>query len=278
MSTLETHGNRIAVLELEGSLFFGSADHLTREIDRHLDTGVQYVILDMKRVTGTDLTTARLLSQTASRLKQQGRILAVSYLERDGVLGLVSQEGGLLEALGEDGLFPDTDHALEHFEERILAEFGGEAAQAGDVPLEAMPILRGLSPEDVDTVRGLMQLGEFAQGDVLFQEGDTDRDLFLITDGAADVTIGVGTSDRRKRLTTFAPGTVIGEMALLEGEPRSATVAAREPLRCWRLGRAAFEQLEREHPHIGLVLLRNLARLLSERVRSANDVIRELEA
>jgi SulP family sulfate permease len=278
MDLLEEHGHRIVILELEGAMFFGSADHLSNEIDRLAQGGAQYIILDMKRVKDLDITTARLIQQTNQRLASQGRVLALSYANEGGTLGLAMKEAGLFEAMGRDQFFSDTDMALEHFEERLLLDFSDGVDHDRELPLAEFRVLEGLSEEERETLADHLEALDFSDGDALFEEGDTDRALFLLARGHADVVIFLEGGERSKRLHTFAAGTVIGEMALLEGQPRSATVVAREASRCYKLSQESYEQLGRDHPRINLVLLTNLARILSERVRKANDMIRELEA
>jgi CRP-like cAMP-binding protein len=175
-----------------------------------------------------------------------------------------------------DLLFPDTDMALEFFEERLIAEFDDEGAEHTIVELRDIPILQGLNEAELSNFQERITRSEFGPGDALFEEGDDDRELFLITGGSADVVITLE-GGRTKRLMTFSAGTVIGEMALLEGQPRSATVLARDHVECYRLSLEVFEALQTDQPRIAVVLLSNLARLLSGRVRTANSMIRELE-
>ncbi|MGB1699509.1 MAG: cyclic nucleotide-binding domain-containing protein, partial [Nannocystaceae bacterium] len=273
---LEANGSKIAILELEGAMFFGSADHLANEITRLADNGAQYVVLDMKRVKDLDITTARLLKQTCITLQSGDRMLGLSYLEPDGPLALAMREAGLFEIMDESLVFSDTDMALEFFEERLIAEYGDEAGESQHVDLREMPILQGLSDGEFDDFKDSVTRSTFETGQPLFEEGDEDRELFLITAGSADVVITLD-GGRTKRLMTFSAGTVIGEMALLEGQPRSATVVARDRVECYRLSLDVFERLQANRPRIAVVLLSNLARLLSGRVRTANSMIRELE-
>jgi CRP-like cAMP-binding protein len=72
---------------------------------------------------------------------------------------------------------------------------------------------------------------------------------------------------------TFSAGTVFGEMALLDREPRSATVTADEALVCYMLDQHSFERLAAAHPSIGMALLANLGRALSLRLRETNRTL-----
>ncbi len=117
----------------------------------------------------------------------------------------------------------------------------------------------------------------YAQGDAVIWEGDTGRELFIIAHGTASVKIKLAGKDRANRLATFSAGTVFGEVALLDEQPRSATVEADKDLACYVPNENAFDTLTREHQPIAIRLLKNLGRELSRRLRRANQTIYELE-
>jgi len=79
------------------------------------------------------------------------------------------------------------------------------------------------------------------------------------------------------RLASYARGTIFGEMALLDRQPRSATITADNDVVCYVLSEATFQALIAERPVIAVRLLANVARELSARLRQANRMISELE-
>jgi len=99
----------------------------------------------------------------------------------------------------------------------------------------------------------------------------------LISKGTASVKVRLAGQDREKRLASFSAGAVFGEVALLDEEPRSATVTADEELVCYVLDDARVRALTGEHPSIAIKLLANLSRELSRRLRKANAIISQLE-
>ncbi len=80
-----------------------------------------------------------------------------------------------------------------------------------------------------------------------------------------------------KRLDTLTPGSVFGEMAVLDDKPRAATVVVVGSAAGYQLSAEAFAAMKRERPQLALKLLSNLCLLMSARMRSANRMIAELE-
>ena len=125
-------------------------------------------------------------------------------------------------------------------------------------------------------MRESLERRTYRAGEVVFREGDTSDELYLIAKGSASVRLRLAGSDRETRLITFSPGTAFGEVALLDREARSATVEADEELVCYVLTRASFDRLTAEHPAVAIKLLTNLGREISGRLRRANRTIYQL--
>jgi CRP/FNR family transcriptional regulator, cyclic AMP receptor protein len=109
----------------------------------------------------------------------------------------------------------------------------------------------------------------FRAGDEVIRAGDTDRSLFLLTAGALAVRVA-GDTDEFKTLT--AP-TVIGEVAFLDGGPRSVTLVAVEDGELQRLSMESFEVLGARHPELARAVLLDLGRILAVRLRIATDLL-----
>jgi small-conductance mechanosensitive channel/CRP-like cAMP-binding protein len=88
----------------------------------------------------------------------------------------------------------------------------------------------------------------FVRGEAIAREGEIDDGLFMIVSGRAVVRIGA--KGKARDVATLVPGQFFGEMSLMTGEPRSASVIALENLDCYRLRRESFERIIRDHPSI----------------------------
>jgi CRP-like cAMP-binding protein len=108
----------------------------------------------------------------------------------------------------------------------------------------------------------------YQAGEVIFQEGDMGRACFIVAEGRVDVVRTDGSAERT--LATMEAGDFFGEMTLLDELPRSATARATEPSQLYILYKTHLDDLSQESPRVATALLRNLARLLSARLRRQN--------
>jgi SulP family sulfate permease len=273
---LEDRGKGIIVYELHGPLFFGSADNLAREIEGGIHDHTYY-ILDMKRVNEIDSTGAKILGQISKKLKSSGKYLLISYLMDNPSLSDVLKAMGVYKILGEDYFFPDTDAALEWAEDNVLTQSLELAGAADAIKLEQMDILRDFTPQEIQTLEQKLTHKAFSKGENIVKEGNTDWNLFLLAKGLVSVRIHLPESDRYKRLITYSAGVSFGEIAFLDGSPRSADVWAEEDSETYVLSPDDFNVLQEESPQIAIKLIRNIALEMSARLRIRTNEVRVLE-
>ncbi len=106
----------------------------------------------------------------------------------------------------------------------------------------------------------------FNAEDIIFKEGDTPENAYLIHMGAVEVI--VGHNGGSKILDTLNPGEFFGEMALVDNQPRSATAIAKVPTTCAMVSKENFENLLNEAEP----LTRAMLELLVKRLRKATRV------
>lgn len=276
MAILAQHGRRILVVEVEGPIFFGTAENLALRLEAEWRGDVSYVILDIKRVNEIDSTGAKVILQMHDRLTREGRHLLLSALPEATPLAAFLTDMGVTAAITRSRIFPDADRAIEWAEDNlILAQLGGVEARA-EFPFRQLDVLAGMSDAERAVVTEALERYAYRKGDIVFREGATSNELYIIAKGAASVRLRLAGTERETRLITFAPGTVFGELALLDQEARSATVEADEELVCYVLTRTRFESITARHPEVAIKLLINLGRELSSRLRRANRTIYQL--
>jgi len=277
MEFLSVAGRKIVAFELEGPIFFGTAEYLAAQIEMALHEATSYIVLDLKRVNELDSTGARVIQQLHGKLAREGKRLLLSHAQDNPLLWNVLQDMGVAAALAAHALFADTDAALEWAEDQLILGSRSGTGLSDEVPLDRLVVLAGLATPERELVERTLGRRVYQRGDVVIKEGDTDRSLFIISKGTASVKVRLASQDREKRVASFSPGAVFGEVALLDQEPRSATVTADEELVCYVLDDAHFRALTSEHPAIAIKLLTNLSRELSRRLRKANAMISQLE-
>ncbi len=278
MAVVAEHGARIAVLELEGPIFFGTAENLAVRLDDLLLSDVAYVLLDLKRVNEIDSTGSRIILATHDKMVKRGKHLLISGLDARPPMVAILNNMGVISALGAGKLFADADSAIEWAEEHLILSVLGDREMEGEFPFSHFDVLAGMSASELATMKALLDRHAYTRGDVVFREGDEGKELFIIAKGSASVRIRLPGENRSVRLVTFAPGTVFGELALLDQGARSATVEADDDLICYALSHARFTSLATEHPAIAIKLLANLGRELSARLRRANRTIYQLDS
>lgn len=110
----------------------------------------------------------------------------------------------------------------------------------------------------------------FSPAELIISAGESDRSLYLLTEGTIGVRLPGG--DDRTFKAIDAPS-VLGEVAFLDGGPRSATLYALTDGELLRLRMESFEILAAREPELGRVILFELARIVTARLRLASDVI-----
>ena len=273
---LQERGKGIIVYELRGPLFFGSADNLAMEIDSAVHH-YTYCILDMKRVNEIDSTGAKILGQISKKVDESGKYLLISYLADNPSLSEILKAMGVYNKLPENCFFPDTDAALEWAEDNVLTQSIDLAKALGGVQLNEMDIFMDFTQEEIHSLKQKLIFKSFKKGETIVKEGDIDRNLFFLTKGSVSVRIHLPESDRYKRLITYSAGVTFGEMAFLDGSPRSAEVCADEASETYLLSPDEYAVLQKKKPEIAVKLVRNIALEMSERLRIRTNEVRVLE-
>ncbi len=129
--------------------------------------------------------------------------------------------------------------------------------------LQRVPLFSGFNEDELRRVAGLSRIVEAPVGTAITQIGEAGDSFFVIIDGMAEVRTPVGAGSQ------LQPGDFFGEMSLLDGEPRSATIVATTDLRLLIVDRSHFWRLLDETPD----LIRRILTILSRRVRRLEQTV-----
>ncbi len=270
VEALSQAGPRITLLELEGPLFFGTADGLRARLAQ-LEGVADTVILDLHRVPEIDITAARILSETAEHWSRLGRHLVFAeWKSTDEAFGpresaTEATTESATESAGDALRFVETtDLALERAEERLLATLEAANATHERLALGDTMLGRGLDAEELAWLAAQMHTLHIPRGQVLFRLGDPGDGFYLSLAG----DIGLRLPGSARRLASFAPGVVIGEMATLTRGTRSAEAYAESDVTALKLSVDAFDRLMSERPVLAAKLLKSMSLHLADRVRT----------
>ena len=300
---LEKEGHRIAVMELQGALFFGSCARLQGDARALLDDGVEYLVLDCRHLSSIDSTGSAALRALHIMFAETGGRVFVSYVEperrknptgwkangKDDLLRcrriavaprwiwLNLEANGVVYALGRGRFFDDTDGALVACEERLLTRFGHADTPESRGVIASSALFSGLPREAILRLGRQVKRHRFRNGETVFRQGAEGDQAYFLVFGRMDVLIDIPGTARRKRVSALTEGTLFGEVGLIDRAPRSASVVATRDSTCFSIDADNFETLRAERPDLVAVLLLNLSRLFAARLRTANIMISELE-
>jgi small-conductance mechanosensitive channel len=130
----------------------------------------------------------------------------------------------------------------------------------------AAPFQDVLDEAQADFLANRCEIVQFSQDALLMRQGDPASSMFIILEGAAAITIDAGTGERRE-VAVLASGDIMGEMSLMTGAPRSATVTALTRLRALEVTKASVEELFQKSPE----LLLRFSQMLTKRQGQLKD-------
>jgi len=109
---------------------------------------------------------------------------------------------------------------------------------------------RSLQPDEMEALAGAMRQRHFHSGEVVIRQGDVGDSLFILAEGLTHVYLDRGPDNGRVRVAQNTPGQTFGEMSLLTGEPRSATVIAATDLVAFEVSKEHVQELLLRRPQI----------------------------
>jgi len=274
---LEREGSAVVVFELQGSLFFGTANQLQTALEPEAGKR-KYIILNMRRVQSLDVTATHVLEQIKDRLEEQNAYLIFCDIPKGLPSGLKMKrflkETGVVRPTNKAFAFRQLEEALEWLEAQELAETQTAPANAEQLDLRAMPLLIGCSKEAVAALEAAVELRTVKAGKRIFKAGSECNELFLIRSGTVRLTVPLRKKDSY-HLATCGPGELIGDMGFIESGNHAVDAVAITDCEIFVLARENFEILAMMHDDLLFAIFGTIARTLSTRL---HVTIAELQA
>jgi SulP family sulfate permease len=273
-AVLQREGDSILILVLHGFIFFGTANALLERIRQRLvkSSKLAFVIFDFRLVTGLD-SSATLSFIKLAQIAEKNRLNLI-FTHLNSKIDAQLKRGSLSSAnYSRYRSFGDLDHGVEWCENEIL-----ERNQVLDIPSVPLVLQLDALLQNTELASALMQYLErvdLGPGEYLFRQGDASAGLYFLESGCVSVVseLGNGVLLRRR---TYAGGTILGEMGLFSGAPRSASVIADEKSRLHYLSKDAFEKIERDVPLLASHFNRGIVNLVAERLRRSEEEVKML--
>ncbi len=276
----ETHvlketGDCIYILELQGFIFYCSANKLLNQIRDYLkkNNKVSYIMLDFRLVN--DIYGSAVIS--FSKLKQiaQQQNLYLLFTNLSPAIQNQLEKAGCLDYTENSVclVFPDLDRGLQWCEEIILKNSNFKRQ-------ELMPLLQQLeiSFGDAALAKRLtyyLEPVDIKAGYYLFHQGEAFNGLYLVGSGRVTVVLELG-DGQTKRIRTYTAGNTIGEMGLYRKARRMASVVADENSRLYFLSAKAFDKIEAEDPVLAANFHKFIVNLLAERLSHREEELKQL--
>jgi SulP family sulfate permease len=276
---LAAHGRQTVIVQLAGSLFFGTTDRLRTLLQADLEQ-CRTLIFDLRHVEALDLTAAHILVQVQAQLRARGARAVFCNLPRSlsgqADVPRYLAEVGVIPVGDSDVLFQQLSDALAETEDRLLAEHGagGVAAEAA-LELFDMGMFAGRKAETLADLAHAVESVSVPAGGHVFRQGEAGDQIYFVRRGSVRIELHVG--GRRLHVASFGQADFFGEIAFLDGGARSADAIAERDCELFALSRQRFDALAREHPRLGQAVLAALARALALRLRAADGEIATLE-
>ena len=124
--------------------------------------------------------------------------------------------------------------------------------------IQQVPLFQGLERRELEDIASTMKERSFRAGETLTEEGTGGAAFFVIAEGEAEVTAG---GERRR---TLGPGDHFGEIALIAGTDRTATITAKTDMRCYGMAPWDFKPLVETNSEIAWKLLQSMGRMLRD--------------
>jgi SulP family sulfate permease len=287
---LREKGGGLFILRLQGYIFFGTAHNLYRRVrDRSENSDLpdlHFLVLDFARVTGLD-SSAEICFLKMVQLAESRNIKLVFTqmapdLQKELEKTVLTKEHRTIFRI-----FPDQDHGVEWCENQILTI---ENVLQVETKQPLFSYLEKSFPETVAVTRimAYLEKKEIGEGYCLMHQGEVSDGLYFIESGQLIAQLSANEtsheesmileteSDKTVRLRAMQPGSIVGEVGMYLGIPRTASVVANMPSTLYYLSSDSLQRMEQTDPVLASAFHQFIARLLAERLSDNSRTIQAL--
>lgn len=287
MQVLEEHGQKIAIVELDGPIFFGSSESIAKYIEKILPD-IEWLILDLKRVSHMDSSGAMMLKRLDEQMNKEKKKLFLSYLPLSGNRRRFLQDMGYTKAEKENRIYINTDMALSDAEDALIKQVLHLPDEMPELELKDFDVFQDFSMHDLEMLESMMQVIDYRRDDIIIHNfQDKPHCLLFLKKGRISVFSYMKKSEESNnnninnnaikiRSASYLPGMAVCEMILVPPNHVQELVAESD-VTLLKLDLNELEVTEENYYRLEAMLYKNISRELSYRVIELHDVILELE-
>ncbi len=280
MALLEQSGAQTAILELQGSLFFGTKDQLYTALEPELSKR-RFIVLDMRRVQSVDVTAVHLLSQIRDSLIERDAFLIFSSLSHTLPNGRNIAEFfdqmELTTMTEHVKVFSELDDAVEWIEDQILGQSPPVESTVAALELKDLELFSDHKEETLIDLEACLERRTVVRDEKVYAFGDPGNELFLIRKGAVRITLPSAVEAPGHHALTYGRGDFFGGMAFLSQMTRFNDATAIADTELYVLQREQFERLREEHKRLACHLVEAVAKVLALRLRYADKELMAMQ-
>jgi len=272
LALLATHGRKIKGMALQSYLFFGSAARLYQYVKQLLvaEPECRFLIFDFRLVTGIDSSATYSFAQIKQAAAAAGARIVLVHLTPE-----LHRSFSSAHFIADDVMVAaDLDRALESCEQAVIDEHRTEKDEARSLRAWLSDALDDTA--HADRLAAVCSRLDVTAGQVIAREGDLAASMHFILEGRIGVLVDLG-DGRTIRLRSLGRHTTIGEMGLITGRRRSATIVAETDSVLFELTADAYARIMNEEPALSQALLGYIVSVMSERLSFANRAVGVLQ-
>ena len=274
---LRRYGSQVLILELQGYIFFGTANQLLEQIRMHLNKYVEkrlcFILLDFSRVTGIDSSVV-LSFRKLNKLVQNNQAIIVLTGLSEKIEAFLRNSGVLDQAENSFCISSDLDYGVEWCEEKLLQSTGvlnRDTSKSIQAHLEEMIGDTELTARIMD----YLEKDQLPAGTHFIHQGDSPGALYFLEDGMVTAQLEISGEEPR-RLNTMSSENMVGEIGFYLGSKRNASVITETPATLYRLTTEALSKMESEDPEAAALFHKYIAYAMAEKLSHLMSTIETL--
>jgi SulP family sulfate permease len=274
---LRRYGKQVLILELQGYIFFGTANQLLEQIREHIDsyaeTRLCYLVLDFAQVTGIDSSVVISFRKMVQLLLENDANMVLTGLSED--IQTFLMKSNVLGSEEESfNVLPDLDHGVEWCEAALLESTGVFGKDTHKSFQDQLKELIG-DPGIINRIMFYLDILEFPEGYQLIKQGDSPGSVYFLEEGVVTVQLEEP-GEEPVRLNTLNSENLVGELGFYLGSKRNASVVSETPIKVYRLTTEAITTMETDDPEAAALFHKFVVHIMAEKLSHLMSTVETL--